>query len=147
MQEIGVVVSVLGTATLMLIPLFITAKAVRALSWTTLALLFGASFTLVFAICIGVPYYFQGHNDLQSVPAETPSGLLSFSPIALVAYFLSFASQGFTWLSISSLLLAFGSLQTRPMAGVAIRVVGILLNSVFLLDMRSFSKSIGMILE
>jgi hypothetical protein len=104
----------------------------------------GATAILLFVICIGIPFFFQGY---ASGTESTPLGWTRNPAIGLFAYIYTFEWTGFAWLVISIVCIALGRFSTRISVDFLSRSALVLLASIMLTRLDAFAETINVVLE
>lgn len=107
----------------------------------------GAIAILLFVICIGIPFFFQGYAESSTVTARTPLGWTRNPAIGLFAYLYTFRWTGFAWLSISTVCVALGQFSPRIIVDVMAKSALVLLASIMLSRLDTFAQTINLVLE
>ena len=116
-------------ALLTLLPLLIFFCAVAAfgkkVSMRQIAFLNGCGFLLAYAICVLVPFYFQGYDTMPLTyeTSHNPSGLPSVPPFGLLAYIFGMPWFGCALLFLSATMIVFGKVSENRVIDVVIRAV------------------------
>lgn len=106
----------------------------------------GSLAILLFAICIGIPFFFQGYAT-SNVGDGTALGWTKNPVIGLFAYFYTFNSTAYAWLSLSVICIAIGRFSTRTIINAATKSILVLVACIMLTRVDAFGKTINLVLE
>lgn len=107
----------------------------------------GAVAILLFVICIGIPFFFQGYAEWNPTNEREPLGWTRNPLIGLFAYLYSFKWMGFAWLSMSIACLALGRFSTRIIVDTIVKSALIVLACIMLTKLYAFAETINLVLE
>lgn len=102
----------------------------------------------LFAICIGIPFFFQGYAEWSPGGERQPLGWTRNPLVSLFAYQYSSKWMGFAWLSTSIVCLSLGRLSaTRAIMDSIGKSALILVACIMLTRLYAFAETINLVLE
>ena len=116
-------------------------------STKALMLYAGIYTTIVFVICVSVPYHIQGYNQIDDpLSLSKQFGLVKYWPIATFNFLYINMGMGFWYLFISLMLTIYGDAHTKKVSD-SIKIMNALTISACLYYLQNYQDTIGAALE
>jgi len=107
----------------------------------------GGIAVVIFAMCVGVPYFLQGYADTASLSEGVPLGLTKNAAIGAFAYFYTFKWNGFAWLSTALACIALGRFSATVIVDCAVKWALVVTACLMLTRVDEFAETINVVLE
>jgi uncharacterized membrane protein len=103
---------------------------------------------LIFAMCVAVPYHFQGYSQLENpTDGDKPLGWTALPFIGTFAYLYTFWRWAFAWLFIGLLGIVFGEISNRRVLNISVKGIICLIYAAFFTQLHTYSSTINVVLE